>query len=37
MGTKPPTYTGKNEINMARKTITPYYHYRSPMHRQITI
>ena len=22
-----PTYTGKNEINMARKTLTPYYHY----------
>ena len=22
----PPTYTGKNEINMVRKTITPYYY-----------
>ena len=22
----PPTYTGKNEINMVRKTLTPYYH-----------
>ena len=24
----PPTYTGKNEINMVRKTLTPYYHPR---------
>ena len=25
--TNQPTYTGKNEINMVRKTLTPYYHY----------